>query len=186
MAHPYNGIQPNSIKNEQNLYTCNTMGESWNHSFKMKKPDTKSTYLLFHLYEVKTKSEMIKIRNWFPLGTRKLILKVYKSNFWDVLYLCWLHMHVQLSIIFEMNTKDLCTLLNINYSQSKIRKTWVAKLRNTLVPQATFNSASEKEKVTPLSNSSPLPNSSTDHYLPIQQYIGAQRRWAGPGKSSKI
>ena len=162
------------------------MGESWNHSFKMKKPDTKSTYLLFHLYEVKTKSEMIKIRNWFPLGTRKLILKVYKSNFWDVLYLCWLHMHVQLSIIFEMNTKDLCTLLNINYSQSKIRKTWVSKLRNTLVPQAVSNSASEKEKGTPLSNSSPLQNSSTDHYLPIQQYIGAQRCWAGPGKSSDI
>lgn len=57
------------------------MGESLKpFPFKMKKPDTKSTYLLVHLYEVKTKS-MIKIRNWFPLGTRKLILKGYKSNF---------------------------------------------------------------------------------------------------------
>ena len=139
------------------------MGESWNHSFKKKKPDTKSTYLLFHLYKVKTKSKMIKIRNQFPLGTRKLILNGYKSNFWDVLYLCWLHMHVQLSIIIEINTKDLCTLLNINYSQSKIRKNWVLKLCNTLVLQAISNNASEKEKGTPLSNSPPLPNSSTDH-----------------------
>lgn len=70
-------------------------------------------------------------------------------------------MHVQLSIIIEMSTKDLCTLLNINYSQSKIRKKWSPQSCNTLVPQAPTMPLKKRKAL--LSNPSPLPNSSTDH-----------------------
>lgn len=46
----------------------------------MKKPDTKSTYLLFHLYEVKTKSKMIKIRN-LSSGDKKIDSKGIQEQF---------------------------------------------------------------------------------------------------------
>lgn len=87
-------------------------------------------------------------------------------------------MHVQLSIIIEMSTKDLCTLLNINYSQSKIRKKWSPQLCNTLVPQAISNNASEKEKGTPcltLPHSQTLPRITNFRYSSILEHRGTEQ-----------
>lgn len=125
---------------------------------------------------------MIKIRKWFPLGTRKLTLKGYKSNFWDVLYLFWLHRHTQLSIIIEQNTKDLCTLLSINYTQSKIRKKCFPKLCDTLMlkqpsvrPPLT-NASYKEEEHSPVQLPPPtLPQTNNLQYSSILEHRGTEQ-----------
>ena len=132
---------------------------------------------------------MIKSRKWFSLGTGELTLKGYERNFWGVLYRFWLHRHIQLSTLIELNTKDLHILININNTQLKIRNKCFPKLCNTSVLKQLFGGApsqqtplTRKRKAVPCPSPPPtLPQTSGLQYIRRLE----PRHWAERGEHSK-